>query len=587
MIKFDIENDWPNLEVNRFTGLQNSYIDYEANPLTFVMETNAKFLKLRYLYIRNKHQYWTENLYQFNDVTLPFPIDESIRNNTEKTNHILSNRAIEMGRKDICITSEFQLSPTSLRPEGTAIVGDYCGTNEVEFADWISLAPSRRGEVNESRIFNQPPLTGDDSYVFYGETTNFFKNSNYSITAMTTIPLNLDEVRVIMIYTLFKDRRHHGHTDDTFLVSYDATFDPNNPDGERWTTTRSESKPVRGDVNFIDDMAYLHSCGTILVIYGPLYNEIPPEFITDINRNTTVGSIDRLGLNEMVNAFFANPDERHIYFYHRTNYVAKHEYTCAKNRTGTSLVTAKKLGNYKYRHGKDMFEDIFRKIPDSADGVYNYYEEKYFQDLDIFRGDIGIPDAPDVLIYSNASDDTTSILILLSATIAACLLAIALLWGFLFLRLFLQQQEGDKIDDATSQINKEPEQLVTIESHSDLGLLNTGVATIRSEIQQGKMSTNAKKVGKFIVATTGTTTINTSAKKATPMKAISQRPISVGESSGPVSAKTVKMSKFTINSDSSLRETIKKIPAPVLEAQKQTVKKTTKKQALMARKQKL
>lgn len=155
-------------------------------------------------------------------------------------------------------------------------------------------------------------------------------------------------------------------------------------------TLRHEPKLLE-NFNIIDDLTYLHKCNSILVIYGPLYTEYHDINTTTIHedllqRKTKLGSIQNLGLRELVRAMFAEPDTNNLWVYHRINFVTSVKYDCG-NGSEDILTTAYVPGSHHLFHrfgpGIQRNPDLTLSSQDLSSADYLFQEEYFFQKLDL------------------------------------------------------------------------------------------------------------------------------------------------------------------------------------------------------------
>lgn len=394
----------------RFTHKSTFRVDQDMNPLIFVMEDN-KASGQKYRMVKNKRQHWSETNY--NVIDLPgsnnrhfVKIDdfETQPQIVGDGKHILSVKAYFATNEteNLCLSDGYFYRMDNVT-RNNKLLQNYCGLDEVEMADLNAVEERTSKTVYEADLHclpKHPPRAERFFGVDFSDDKDWleFAKHGYAFSAFTTRPIagKSWSVNVIMLYAVFQEpieNEYDEYYPRPYVSNYTATY---NEQSNTWDNDRETNKLERKDMNFVDDIAYLPTCKTILIVYGPLYTEMTETDLMDRSVKTLIGSVYDLGLWEMTNAFFAVKDT--IYFYHRTNYVVEHKYSCGSNDGQASLVTAKRSSSYMARHGANM-PSIFPKITDSisCDGnpEMTFFEETFFKKLGIFNGDTGSPEAPD------------------------------------------------------------------------------------------------------------------------------------------------------------------------------------------------
>lgn len=396
----------------RFTHKTNLRIDQDMNPLIFVMEDNLADEASRFRIVKNKRQHWVEMTYKIIDLSngrhfIKFgDRDEEPQLITNQRGPLLNKETYRKWNSwpasSDCMTDEyFYRANESTR--NSRLVETHCGLEENEMADYNRIERRYSNdylyEVALHCLPRWPKVTQSFFAVSVVQRKDWeeYAKDGLAFTAYTTAHSGRkDTLQVIMMYAEFRPEAKDQYDEFwpvPYLVQYNATKTNKN---SNWNFKRPTQPMVRPrfEMNFVDDIAYLPYCQTILVILGPLYSEMPWRgFVDNQDEKFRIGSIDKLGLFEIVNAFFADPNSHHIYFYHRTNFIAKHEYTCGSNDGQRKLVTARKVDRYRYRHGADRFFDVFPAWNDYRNK--NPSEESFFKELNVFKGSLDYPDAPD------------------------------------------------------------------------------------------------------------------------------------------------------------------------------------------------
>lgn len=387
----------------RFLHKSNLRIDLDMNPTIFTMQDHKAGNEVRL--VKHKRQHWYE---------IPFQVLENVRPDLryfvlmgeqrepciidQSRGHLFSENSYR-DFSDMCLTNMYQKRDWASK--NAKLVTTFCGLEEEEIADYNLLL----NELTRVNLHNIPRWPAS-STAFYGTTTDDERNwiefaaDGYSFSATTTIPIKGDSerIRVIMLYASYhsvpKDRM-----DEFYPLPYIADFIAIKSGGD-WDLSDRDVKQVETKyLNYVDDIAYLPKCDTILVIFGPLYSEFPKDnFNADPSNAQIVKPIYDLGIYEPVNAFTAI--DNHLYVFHRTNWVSKHTYECG------NPVRAVKAEPYRYNHGQKYFPEIDR-LTEHREHALSHSEEAFFKYLDIYKGPIS-PDAPDTSKYDYKNDDYDS-----------------------------------------------------------------------------------------------------------------------------------------------------------------------------------
>lgn len=408
----------------RFLGNSSLRIDLDNNPLIFAMED---YLAGEVRLVKNKRQHWYEVPYQtveYNKEGIRYFVEMSadqklpcLINGTRAP--LLTNRAYG---SDLCLDDSYTTRPND-KTKNSGLVQNFCGVDEVETADYpIVHLHHRRGKVIEVDLHNLPkhPVESEQFYGVEYESDAQWETwayHNYSFTATTTIPIgnSVDKVRVLSLYNDFS--RPSNKYDENYPMPMMADFTAEWRN-DRWFVKEQRSRAAQNitNLNYVDDIAYLYRCDTVLILFGPLYTELPANEFS-YNTKNYFGSISALGAYEMINAAFADPANGSdaLYFYHRLNYVALHRYRCGSTgkqgqdrSSGDQLVTAVKDGPYKPRWGPGQ-HGIFLTDP-MYEMDHAIREETLFKMTNLIKGELAQPDAPDPARYKPLYDKAATAL---------------------------------------------------------------------------------------------------------------------------------------------------------------------------------
>lgn len=391
----------------RFLHNSSLRIDLDINPTIFAMEDKlAGEVRL----VKHRRQHWYELDYE----VIPSP-KENLRlfvriSPTEKlpskingTSGPIIPASAYQKYTDMCVTDYYQHRKDQ---KNGHLVLSFCGVDPVEIADYTYVEYKRGLKIVNEVAIHGIPRYPSSTERFYGVNVTqdwqweVFASDGLTFSATTTIPINgsTDKVRVISLYAKFEKDPVDIYDENyptPYLSDYVATYKQNGRSGD-WKFER-DSKAMRlTNLNYVDDIAYLYKCNSILVIFGPLYSELPADKF-DLSTKAQIDSIDSLQVWEMTSAFFAMPDSDSIWFYHRTNYIAEHKYTCGQQG---ELVRATKNGGYRARVGPNL-PNFYNDIVSGAKPRYNedFSEEYLLKTLGVFKGPLGNPDAPDPSRY--------------------------------------------------------------------------------------------------------------------------------------------------------------------------------------------
>jgi hypothetical protein len=379
----------------RFLYKSKLFIDLDYNPTMWAMENNkAKEVRL----VKHYRQYYKEMRWRL------------LENPSDRIRYFVEMS--ETGEKDSqrpFIRKWFYNSTTSKCVAdhwfNEKRLPEYCGLEQTEISVYFP-GPKPITKLYEIHLHGIPTKGVDN---FYGVKWGWFfdpytwSRDGFSFSATTTIPVEgkYDEFTVINLFSQYLGLPSLDY-DEHYPTAYMAIYKIKYTQMKGWTEPNYDKHKVKVlNMNYVDDIAWLPQCKTILVIFGPLYSEYKlEEFNLDSKR--PIGSIYDLGANEPINAFFAKDNE--LYFYHRLNFVAKHIYTCAstgRSNSSTNLVTAVKSSQYNFARGthENSFDFMSRARPTINRAATNHHEEKFFYDVGMLRKELTIHDAPDAALF--------------------------------------------------------------------------------------------------------------------------------------------------------------------------------------------
>lgn len=377
----------------RFLQKSNLRIDLDYNPTIFAMEDPVAVDKKIRL-VKHKRQHWyevsfdvlenpTQNISYF--INMTDTEEPPVKLNGTQG---LFTRDTYRNYSNICV-DDYPSGRDPESPKNGVLMQHWCGYDEVEISDIpepvLRLNP---GQLPYEVDLHNLPRHPESVELFYDIHLNGkddwikFAKDGYTFSATTTIPIDPETVRIIMLLSNF-NTNEAGKFNENYPTPILADIIGKYKDN-KWQIKRNYSNRVQ-DLNYVDDIAYLYKCKSILVILGPLYTELSPTNFS-INSAGYIGSIADLGIYEIANAFFNEPNTDILWVYHRTNYLTRVRYNCGE------LVTAKKDGEkYFPRHGNGRPELFTNSKPDLN---YFYCEECFFKSLEVYKGSISQPEAP-------------------------------------------------------------------------------------------------------------------------------------------------------------------------------------------------
>lgn len=394
----------------RFLHLSKLRIDIDINPTIFAMEDPlAKGDQLRL--VKHKRQHWYE--VEFNVVENPTPNityfvkmkdTETLPCTIRDASGPLLNKQMLEKVTDVCMDDGYQDRATGAK--NGQLVEAHCGYDQTESAD-MTLAEFKshnRAQQYEVDVHCLPyyPYIAQSFFGINIPNKEYWESfkAMVAFTAVTSIPRKEGDFRVLMFFSKYGVDVPRDVYDEFYPKPYFSDYIAKpiySPDGKeiiKWESKPEANARYVPNLNYVDDIAYLHKCDSVLIVFGPLYTEmLASQFSVD--KRTVIEPIYHLGLQEPTNCFLAAPDSNIIYFYHRTNWIVKHEYKCGKPDKDI-LVTAERIGKYKALRGQDRVPLFQREIfgPISHDPN----EEYLFRLMGLYKGSI-VPEAPDAAKY--------------------------------------------------------------------------------------------------------------------------------------------------------------------------------------------
>lgn len=389
----------------RFLHNSSLRIDLDNNPTIFSMQDD-KTPNMEIRLVKHRRQHWHEIRYRVKENPKPgmglfmeMDMDEVLPQKISRsTGYLLTPKTFKKF-SNVCLSDWLRING---KGKNSALFQCYCGTDGTELADYPipyvkeNTNKSHMLEVGLHGIPRWPAVTETffDVNVRDDDDWERFASDGKSFSAVTTIPIegSKDTVRVLLLYISFRAKvedKYDEYYPQARWAEYKTTYDSQN---KKWNS-KDFKFTAEKNLNHVDDIAYLHKCKSILVILGPLYQEIPVNEFS-IGYKGTTGSIYDLNIWELATAFFAVPDKNTLFVYHRMNYVAEYEYTCGK-----PLVKARRIRYYN-RHGDNSNPDFFIYTGKTN---FPFSEETYFKKVGIFKGTVRI-EPPDPNLYQLGDD---------------------------------------------------------------------------------------------------------------------------------------------------------------------------------------
>ena len=420
----------------RFMGNSILRIDLDYNPTIFAMEDDlAREVRL----VKAHRQHWYEVGWKtkVNPVKgIRYFVEMDRQEKAPCRINMTSPRLIHASgykrfAKDACI-SDYYTERISFG--NSRLVPTFCGLDRIEIADYLENEPSSE-KVFSVGLHNIPRWPARVQS-FYGVTVSSdsewetFAQDGLSFSATTTIEIDKTTYRTLSLLSTYSPVGNSNY-DETYPNTYLADY-KSKLVGDLWQPADRNSKMVRRDnLNYVDDIAYLHTCKTILVILGPLYTEIMPDEFMNPNIESLLRPINDLGAYEPVTAFFAKDNDK-LYFYHRLNFVAEHTYKCASG--SNKLVTANAVSNYYYHFGKTSLPWM-QVPPNKPVDDLDISEESSFEHIGVFKGTASRAAAPDPTNYEWIHDEPEDVTLKSMPSWILVLLALGVL--FLFILIIL------------------------------------------------------------------------------------------------------------------------------------------------------
>lgn len=401
----------------RFLHKSKIRLDLDINPTIFAMEDHLAGNEIRL--VKHRRQHWYEVKFKVvenptNDIRFFVEMDdtETLPSLINSTSGPILNKAMLEKKTDICLNDCYQ---TRTNGKNSQLVPSYSGHDSVEIADlpwpekfWLEHERSSHTKGNPIHEPYEVHLHGIPRYTesneqFYGVNVRKdadweeFARDNHTFSATTTYPTyDPYVVNVISLYSIYKEAqdKYDEYYPMPHMAIYQARSYPVWSDrGQiilRWEISdRKRKEKAVKNLNYVDDIAYLHKCKSVLIIFGPLYTEmLASEF--DIDKETTIGSIYDLGIWEPAFAFMAQEGTDTLWVYHQLNYVAQHTYTCGSNGSLVTAVKARERYFYRIAPPESMAPIFLRRF----DVRRSHSAESHFKLMGLFKGEV-VPEAPD------------------------------------------------------------------------------------------------------------------------------------------------------------------------------------------------
>lgn len=401
----------------RFLHKSQLRIDLDYNPTMFAMEDyKTKDVRL----VKHVRQHWYECKWELLK-NIPKGPKYFVRMYDRKegeaimldgTGPFLRHSFYNTSTK-LCV-SDYYCTSANQGPNAR-LVPSYCGADATEIAVYLREDDFRLKAVLYEVSIHTIPRWPEEAHHFFGVDVTLdsdwekFAKDGHSFSACTAIPVpDTQLVEVIMLYSSYTVSQPSDIYDEHYPKTFISRYQIRPANAGRYKFSEAEAKITvnrveKLNLNYVDDIAYLPGCETILVIVGPLYTEFPTDKFGDLNISAPLGSIYDLGANELVTAFFA-PEKGKLFFYHRLNFIVEHKYTCAGS--GKPLVTATRVSKYYFKDGKNTLEFRLGLFdPGFLRAQIDAQEETIFKDLGIYKGQLGSPEAPDAAKYPWSPDD--------------------------------------------------------------------------------------------------------------------------------------------------------------------------------------
>lgn len=268
------------------------------------------------------------------------------------------------------------------------MVESFQGVDQPETCEAIKGRYYHVGLHSIPREDKRDTFFGFDTY-FDDKDANWkqFAYDGYTVTAFTVYPIDKDKYKVIGLIAEYKKvlggktywETYNENYPKTYFIKYDMrmgsfgngyTFDPT---FFQAISSSSSEKHQVDNLNYIDDIAYLPKCKTIVTVFGPVYNEIPAELFSP-EATAPIRSIYELGLYTTIGALFSVGDK--LYAHVHNEYVTVVTYTCG-NQNGRGYVTGEPAYGGRLKHVFEYFpkgkSSIYKNIPEfmlSRSGLY-------------------------------------------------------------------------------------------------------------------------------------------------------------------------------------------------------------------------
>lgn len=385
----------------RFLFNTSLRIDLDGDLLIFDMQDT---LANETLLVKHKRQHWYEQPYYVTEETggsglkafVEMSADQPPQCKIDGRKGPLLSRKAYRNVTNMCLTDYYA---NHRNGRNSPLLETQCGYDKTDVADLpLPLARAKGGVpyIIETTLHSLPRHPRGNEHFF--DLIGLESDANWSVfardgitfTAVTTIPRGENTVRVLLLFSKFTDNPPNKYFEfwpQPYFADYEARWDG----GDQWSfpKRRQDNERKVDYLNYVDDIAYLYKCNSVLVIFGPLYSEYDANTFEPESKSI-LGSIFDLGMHETTNAFFNYPDTNKLYVYHRTNYMAEYTYTCGELKDPQKLVTATRTSGYVYHSGSPTLPNM--PLRQSA---VSMSEEQFFKDIGVYKGEIeAVPPNP-------------------------------------------------------------------------------------------------------------------------------------------------------------------------------------------------
>lgn len=346
----------------RFQHNSRILVDSDANPTMFTMEDALTDPPYDIRLVKHRRQEWYE---------VPFEI--LVKPSKTEMKYFIRMSQKGLGPSKINASSGPLLTRRAYRHIIQACLADdyqhenfasninltlalaFCGFDPSEVVD-KNYAFQRANKDTLVRVGHYGhAVSASTTSRFYLPVMNKQSSGSIIFFATTTMPDDNDEfgVHVISLYAKVQGKKvediYEEHYPMPVLADYFLHYDSTSNDWSYYGPDKTRDAP---DLNYVDDIAYLEMCKTVLVIFGPLYTELPVGQF-DTKTKARVGSVSDLSIREQATAFcnVIKKDQKtnKIAVFFRNNWLRLFEYQCGQ---GGELVTAKESGRMMNLFGR-------------------------------------------------------------------------------------------------------------------------------------------------------------------------------------------------------------------------------------------